>query len=190
VTTSQAGSVDEGTRPHNRVYRTIFVNHHGAPPYTCHFCDQEMAKLEHVHHLDHDPWNNSLANLAAAHAFCHNSAHHEGWKHIEDTRQRISQTMRAHVQGLSPEERRAKYGHSGEKNGFYGRSHTDEVREKLRQHALGRPGPKTVHTEETKRHLSQVVSALPRKWCDECQRDWSPSHWNRHVRKYHQGGKW
>ena len=149
-----------------------------------------MDKLEHVHHLDENPWNNDPKNLAAAHAFCHNSAHHLGWAHTPEARAQITATLLYRMSQLSAEERKEKFGHPGERNPFYGRSHTPETREKIGRAARGRPGPKTVHTEETKRVLSEKVKALPKKWCDECQRSWAPSTWSRHVRKYHEGGKW
>lgn len=190
MTTSPEMSAPLPGRPHNRVYRSIFRDHYGSPPYDCHFCDQEMETLEHVHHLDEDPWNNVPSNLAAAHAFCHNSVHHAGTEHSEETRQRIIQTLRSNLAALTDDERRAKYGQPGERNPFFGKTHSAETREKLRQYALGRPGPKTVHTDETKRHLSLTIKNLPRKWCDECARDWPPGIWSRHVRKYHEGGKW
>jgi very-short-patch-repair endonuclease len=43
---------------------------------------------------------------------------------------------------------------------------------------------------ETRAKLSESVKNLPRIWCDECQRDWNPGNWTRHIRKYHEGGKW
>jgi hypothetical protein len=27
-------------------------------------------------------------------------------------------------------------------------------------------------------------------WCNECQNSWSKANWPRHIRKYHEGGKW
>lgn len=178
-------ATERGVRPHQRVYRTIYRNHHGEPPYACHFCGQGMSELEHVHHLDGDPGNQEIGNLAAAHAFCHNSAHHTGWRHTDEMRAHLSSALREQMGAMTPQERSEKFGSFGEANPFHGRTHTAETREKIRQAALGRPGPKTVHTEETRRHLSEKIKALPRKWCDECQRDWTPSHWGRHLLRYH-----
>lgn len=179
-----------GVRPHQRVYRAIYRDHHGLPPYVCYFCAQCMDELEHVHHLDKDPSNNAVVNLVAAHAFCHNSAHHTGWHHTEEMRAHLSSVLRERMGEMTPQERSEKFGNSGDTNPFFGRTHTPETREKLRQAALGRPGPKTIHTEETRRHLSEKIKALPRMWCDVCERDWPPSQWGRHLRKYHEGGAW
>lgn len=151
-------------RPQQRVYRKIFIDYNGEPPYTCSFCEKDMPELEHVHHLDENPWNNDPPNLAAAHAFCHNSAHHLGWHHAEDTKARVSETIREFNASLTSEERREKYASYS----FLGRTHTLETREKIRQGALNR---------------SKI-------WCDQCQKNWSPCTWNRHIRKYHEGGRW
>jgi NUMOD3 motif len=176
-------------RGQNRVYRAIF-RAHNQPPYTCSFCKEQMDELEHVHHLDEDPSNNAPSNLAAAHAFCHNSHHHTGMRHTEEIKQQISATVSANAAAMTAEERRVKFGQPGESNGFYGRQHTDEARELMRQAAIGRPGTAVQWTDEQKARISASVKAIPRQWCDECGRDWPPSLWIRHIRKYHEGGAW
>lgn len=45
-----------------------------SPPYICHFCNEEVAKLV-VHHLDHDRSNGSPENLVATHKLCHDRHH-------------------------------------------------------------------------------------------------------------------
>lgn len=44
--------------------------------------------------------------------------------------------------------------------------------------------------QEQRDKIGDSVKALPRMWCEECQRDWPPSSWGRHIRRYHEGGKW
>lgn len=67
---------------HQRAFFTV----HGDGPHPCHFCGNPVARGdgEHalasnalvVHHIDHNPLNNDLANLAPAHHNCHTTYHH------------------------------------------------------------------------------------------------------------------
>jgi group I intron endonuclease len=59
---------------------------------------------------------------------------------------------------MSKEERQERWGKSGEKNGMYGRTHTDEVKKRLSIINKGREPPNKgkQHSEETKLYLSKV----------------------------------
>ena len=58
---------------------------------------------------------------------------------------------------MTPEDRIKKYGKNGERNGMYGKTHTEEVRENnaiLKKGNINFKGHK--HTEETKQKLSEI----------------------------------
>lgn len=121
-------------RGQNRVYRRIYRETHGEPPYVCGKCHGEMITLEHVHHKDEDPKNNDPENLEAQHAFCHNSMHHVGMQHSEDTKKRIGASVTAACAAMTREERRAKWSAKP----FEGRCHTSETRATLSEIARSR----------------------------------------------------
>jgi hypothetical protein len=43
---------------------------------------------------------------------------------------------------------------------------------------------------ESANRRSESGKNISRIWCEECQRDWNPGSWPRHIRKYHEGGEW
>jgi very-short-patch-repair endonuclease len=51
-------------------------------------------------------------------------------------------------------------------------------------------GKNRTQSQETREKTSKTLKSLERIWCEECQRDWHPIHWSRHIRKYHEGGIW
>ena len=57
---------------------------------------------------------------------------------------------------MTPEERKRKYGKNGIKNGMYGKTHTDEVKQKLSEINKNKKGTFTgkTHTKETREKLS------------------------------------
>jgi len=62
------------------------------------------------------------------------------------------------ISKMTKEERQERWGQSGEKNGMYGRTHTDEVKKRLSIINKGRESPTKgkQHSEETKLYLSKV----------------------------------
>lgn len=80
--------------------------------------------------------------------------------------------------------------------------HSQETRTKISESLSGRKkSPEHVAnvatalrgrtiSQEQKDSIGNTVKNLPRVWCEQCQRDWPPSSWSRHIRKYHEGGKW
>lgn len=73
--------------------------------------------------------------------------------------EKISQAGRQFSSSLTREERKETYGRPGEQNGMYGRTHSDEVKEKLsllnkgNSYATGR-----VASQETRANLSAIAS--------------------------------
>ena len=58
---------------------------------------------------------------------------------------------------MTPEERKQKYGKCGEKNGMYGKTHTEEVKKmnsELKKGNINFKGHK--HTEESKQKMSEI----------------------------------
>lgn len=77
----------------------------------------------------------------------------------EDIIAKISETLRGNLSAMSPEDRKLKWGKPGELNPMFGRTHTDEVKERLRvastgnTYALG-----AVRSDETRQKLSVIAS--------------------------------
>lgn len=87
-----------------------------------------MDRLEVVHHLDEDRSNNALANLVSMHDLCHQRLHHNGLVHTDETKARISASLKlAYAEG-----RRQHTVGAGSGNPFYGRKHSEEARAKMR----------------------------------------------------------
>lgn len=67
------GNTVPSARRRSRVYqhRKVFHDAHGDGPFQCHVCDGPVTWAEmHVDHLDDDPQNNALDNLAPACPTC------------------------------------------------------------------------------------------------------------------------
>jgi hypothetical protein len=151
---------------HSREYRGKYVEAYGAGPYECFFCDDELLTLEEVHHIDGNRNNNEPYNLAAAHDACHNSYHHTGLKHTDDTKDRISASLvEAYASG-----RHSKTDARGEKNPFFGKHHTDVALEKMR----GPRGPSPFRGKKRPPEVGAKVSAakkgvpLKKVPCSKC----------------------
>lgn len=77
----------------------------------------------------------------------------------EEIINRITESVRKRYENMTENEKKEKYGRPGDKNPMYGRTHTEEVRQKLsdfhkgNKHALG-----IKWTDEQKKKLSQVAS--------------------------------
>jgi hypothetical protein len=107
---------------------------------------------------------------------------------------------------------------SGDKSSFYGHTHSDESKRIISRKALDRAQqpvnceicskPVTVHNVAS--HMKRAHTGEPfysaegyqslkeaarqrlktLVWCEECQKSWNPMLWARHVRRYHEGGRW
>lgn len=66
-----------------------------------------------VHHIDHNPSNNSIYNLELKKRKEHLSEHKIGTHHTEDTKNKMSKS------------------HKGENNPFYGKYHSEESKKKM-----------------------------------------------------------
>ena len=62
----------------------------------------------------------------------------KGYTPTEETIEKTRKTVILNWSKLSEKERKEKFGHPGEKNGFYGKKHSTEFIEKQRQDALSR----------------------------------------------------
>lgn len=84
-----------------------------------------------VHHLDEDPWNNEPENLVVMHVLCHQRAHPP----TPEQREAISAKLKGRpspTKGMRfSAEVNAKKSMPGESNPFYGKTHTDETRQKM-----------------------------------------------------------
>lgn len=65
-----------------RASRKILKAEYGELPYRCYFCQKLIyldygsgASCLHVHHIDGNPFNTDINNLAAAHGGCHHEFH-------------------------------------------------------------------------------------------------------------------
>jgi group I intron endonuclease len=119
-----------------------------------HICDREEdAKEIELQYLTNLSIRNVLYNLnynnSGGDLMTH---HHDKEKIIEKIRNSCKDTLSK----MTPEERSQKYGKIGEKNGMYGKTHTEEVIKKLSELHKGnthRKGKKC--SEETKQKMSE-----------------------------------
>ena len=72
-----------------------------------------------IHHEDGNKLNNEIWNLVPMTTAEHNTIHHKGFHHSEETKQRISNSLK------------------GEKNPMYGRHHSEETKATLREKNSG-----------------------------------------------------
>jgi hypothetical protein len=122
-------------RPKPRVYWSKI----GPGPWTCHKCGELVEKIGHarmdgnVHHLDEDPFNNELQNIVMMHVVCHQREHPP----TEEQKIAISEKLKGRpspTKGMRfPAEVNAKKAMPGESNPFYGKTHTEETRAKMRK---------------------------------------------------------
>ena len=76
----------------------------------------------------------------------------------EEIRKRIIKTQKENMSKLTPEERSEKYGKIGEKNGMYGKTHSEEARKKFSEINKGNSYCKGIkRSEETKQKLSDAA---------------------------------
>jgi len=111
-------------RPNARVYFALI----GDGPWSCFFCKDSVLSIGqdtydgNVHHIDGDPFNNELDNLAVAHTLCH-QRHHSP---TEEQKKQISSKLKGRpspTKGMkfSPEIN-ARKAQCGPANGMYGKT--------------------------------------------------------------------
>lgn len=77
----------------------------------------------------------------------------------EDIIRRISKTLRENISKLSEEERKSKFGLPGEHNGMYGKTHTQDVRDRIGRLHKGNTYRKGIKaSKETRKKLSAIAS--------------------------------
>lgn len=78
-----------------------------------------------------------------------------------DIIKQISHTLHERLDNMSVEERKEKYGHNGESNGMWGKTHTEETRKRISEKLTGKVGKNKGcrRTKEQKEKLSKSVIA-------------------------------
>lgn len=85
-----------------------------------------------------------------------------------------------------------------------GRQVSEETRVRLRDSHLGKTlSPESIakrsgsvrgakRSAEVRKRMSLAAQEreATARWCADCSRSWSVTSWPRHIRKYHEGGKW
>ena len=121
-----------------------------------HTCNsEEEAKEKELQYLTDLTIRDKIYNLN------YNNSGGDLLKHHPDKdiiREKIIKSHAETVSKMTPEERKEKYGKLGEKNGMFGKTHTEEARQKMSEMNKGREchnkGKKL--SEETKQKLSEV----------------------------------
>jgi group I intron endonuclease len=120
-----------------------------------HICDtEEEAKEIELQYLTDLTIRSMLYNLNYNNSGGDLLTHHPDKEAI---REKILKSQNETLRKMTPEERSQKYGKFGDKNGMYGKTHTEEVRKNnaiLKKGNINFKGHK--HTEETKQKLSEI----------------------------------
>ena len=101
---------------------------------------EELMLLEEQYlgkFIDH-PNNMNFNNRSAGWASGNLNPTKKGNIRLESTNEKARRTVLAQRAAQSAEERKSLFGHSGEKNGFYNKTHSTEFKEKLRVIAKNR----------------------------------------------------
>jgi len=119
-----------------------------------HICDtEEEAKEIELQYLTDLSIRDMLYNLNYNNSGGDLMSHHPDKEKI---REKISNSLLEIINKMTPDERKKKYGNSRERNGMYGKTHTEEVRKKLSEINKGNTyckGKKL--SEETKQKMSE-----------------------------------
>ena len=111
------------------VHRVIWQAFNGPIPEKC-----------HIHHISQNPKDNSLLNLECKDGHQHLHEHREGKvPNFEWTEQRTAKRLQTRKQNAIGNPNYGTSEHSGEKNGMYGKKHTDEWK---KQHSADMSGEK------------------------------------------------
>lgn len=133
------GNNHPGRNP-KRTYR-VFYAENGSGPWDCYdaTCDRIVERLGrgtwdgNVHHLDGDAGNDVPENLVVMHAICHQRWHGAP---DDEMRHRISTKLKGRpspTKGMTfSAEVNAKKSLPGQRNGFYGRQHSNADLAKMR----------------------------------------------------------
>ena len=102
----------------------------------------DLSIREYLYNLN---FNNSGGDLLTNHPY------------KEKIRQQIINSYKETLSKMTPEERKAKYGKCGERNGMFGKTHSDEVRKMNSELKKGNTNFKGCkHREESKQKMSEI----------------------------------
>ena len=120
-----------------------------------HICDtEEEAKEIELQYLTDLTIRNIIYNLNFNNTGGDLLTHHPDKEKI---REKILKSYSETLSKMTPEERSQKYGKFGDKNGMYGKTHTEEVKKMNSELKKGNTNFKGhTHTEETKKNLSEI----------------------------------
>jgi len=121
-----------------------------------HVCDtEEEAKDIELQYLTDLSIRDILYNLNYNNSGGDLLTHHP---EKEAIREKILNSYKETLSKMTPEERSQKYGKFGERNGMYGKSHTEETRKKISEINKGRQSPNkgTQLSDERKQQLSEI----------------------------------
>ena len=120
-----------------------------------HFCHtEEEAKEIELQYLTDLTIRNIIYNLNFNNSGGDLLTHHPDKEKI---REKILNSYKETLNKMTPEERSQKYGKFGDKNGMYGKTHTEEVKKMNSELKKGNTNFKgRTHTEETKQNFSEM----------------------------------
>jgi hypothetical protein len=154
---------------------------YGPAPWMCGYCDTLIHQFGkdsddgQVHHIDGDHENDEPSNLAIIHCACHTKLHRIGYKHTQETRDKIANAHKGISK--SPEHIAAiKANHVG----MLGKTQSPETREK--QSAAHRGRPKSA---EHRVRLSEAAKNEQRFECPYCDAVMRKPNLVQHVKARH-----
>ena len=146
------------TNKHCNILLQRAYDKYGADCFTyeiLHVCEtEEEAQKYELSYLEDENIRDKLYNLHYNSSGGDMLTYHPNREEIIE---KINKTQKEQISKMTKEERQAKWGQNGEKNGMYGRTHTDEVKQLISNLHKGNTynlGSKA--SQETKQYLSKI----------------------------------
>ena len=133
------------TQTLNRKYLEVFIYGIGSVPVhrvIWEAFNGPIPKGYDIHHISKNTLQNELSNLECKQSHKHLSEHKKGKApNIEWTEQRTAKRLQTRRQKKAIDPSYGTYEHSGEKNGMYGKHHSQQTRKAISERTKGENNP-------------------------------------------------